>query len=218
MQHSTEACVCEGKLCRRCQEVKCVGHFYLQKPQKPGYKTVYRSYCKICDNERGGEKARLQRKETGRRWAKANPHKAREYRKRWGQRNPDRLKEYQEKYREKRRLYDKKRSKERYEKVKNTESYRARGAVARHRRRARLKMAEGNFTKEEWMALKAHYQYTCLCCHRKEPDIKLHADHVIPLAKGGSNYISNIQPLCCSCNTSKKDKTIDYRQQSNTIE
>ncbi len=69
----------------------------------------------------------------------------------------------------------------------------------------------GDFTALEWDAMKRHYKYRCLCCGRQEPEIKLHADHVIPISKGGSGYISNIQPLCASCNESKGTKIIDYR-------
>lgn len=31
-------------------------------------------------------------------------------------------------------------------------------------------------------------------------------DHVVPLSKGGTNYIDNIVPACVSCNSSKRDK------------
>lgn len=80
-----------------------------------------------------------------------------------------------------------------------------------HKRRAIARNTYEHFTAAEWAALKAHYDYTCLCCKRREPDIKLTADHVIPLSCGGGNAIDNIQPLCLSCNSRKKTRTIDYR-------
>ncbi|MHB8597295.1 MAG: HNH endonuclease signature motif containing protein [Ktedonobacteraceae bacterium] len=79
------------------------------------------------------------------------------------------------------------------------------------RRRTRKTLAGGKFTAQEWLALNEKYSFSCLCCGRKEPDIKLTADHVVPVAKGGSSDISNIQPLCLSCNSKKHSKIVDYR-------
>lgn len=76
-------------------------------------------------------------------------------------------------------------------------------------RRALEMQAEGTFSTEEWYDLCERYGNKCLSCGR--PDAKLTQDHVIPLSMGGTNYISNIQPLCGPCNSSKGAKTIDYR-------
>ncbi|MBS0272981.1 MAG: HNH endonuclease [Proteobacteria bacterium] len=43
----------------------------------------------------------------------------------------------------------------------------------------------------------------CVRCGSKE---KIHFDHVLPVAKGGSNEPANIQILCQSCNLRKSDK------------
>jgi len=71
----------------------------------------------------------------------------------------------------------------------------------KHNRLARL--AEGDFTWEEWEKLKKNHNYTCVICGRKEPEIQLTIDHIIPISEGGTNWISNIQPLCRSCNARK---------------
>jgi 5-methylcytosine-specific restriction endonuclease McrA len=39
----------------------------------------------------------------------------------------------------------------------------------------------------------------------------LEADHVVPLTRGGTDDIGNIQPLCGSCNRKKFVDTIDIR-------
>ena len=72
-----------------------------------------------------------------------------------------------------------------------------------------LSKAEGSYTEEEWIALCSEYGNRCLCCREIKP---LEADHVVPVSKGGTNWITNIQPLCHSCNTSKGNRrTTDYR-------
>lgn len=82
-----------------------------------------------------------------------------------------------------------------------------------HRRRALIENA-GTFTMAEFIALCEACNYICPACHEKAV---LTVDHVVPLSKGGSNTIDNIQPLCGKCNRSKRRKTIDYRSSYATI-
>lgn len=80
------------------------------------------------------------------------------------------------------------------------------------RRRALQNNAVGFFTVGEWEILKAQYGFTCLSCGKSEPKIKLTVDHIVPLSKGGSNFIENIQPLCRECNSSKHTQIINYKE------
>lgn len=81
-----------------------------------------------------------------------------------------------------------------------------------HNRQRRLRKLGngGSHTLGEWETLKAQYNWTCPACKRKEPEITLSLDHIVPLSKGGSDNIENIQPLCRSCNSKKQTKTIRY--------
>lgn len=80
-----------------------------------------------------------------------------------------------------------------------------------HRRRAYKKNAPGSFTAVEWLALKKANNFTCLKCGKREPEIKLTVDHIIPVTDGGSSDITNIQPLCKPCNSAKGTRAVDLR-------
>lgn len=52
--------------------------------------------------------------------------------------------------------------------------------------------------------------YTCQICGVTAKDgAKLHVDHIIPVSKGGTNEMSNLQTLCDRCNIGKSNKTDD---------
>lgn len=48
--------------------------------------------------------------------------------------------------------------------------------------------------------------YRCQGCGLGRTETSLQLDHIIPLAKGGSNDLSNLQTLCQACNGSKGAK------------
>jgi len=74
----------------------------------------------------------------------------------------------------------------------------------------RLKVSDMSHTFGEWELLKKQYNHTCPCCQKSEPEIKLTEDHIIPLSRGGSDLIENIQPLCLGCNVKKHTNIIKY--------
>jgi 5-methylcytosine-specific restriction endonuclease McrA len=72
-----------------------------------------------------------------------------------------------------------------------------------HTRRARLKGNGGTHTEKEWLEVLELYGNKCVYCG----DIgKMTKDHVIPIANGGTNDISNIVPACGTCNRKKGTK------------
>ena len=78
------------------------------------------------------------------------------------------------------------------------------------RREVRKYSNGGTHTLDQWERLKSKYNWTCPACKVSEPEIKLTHDHIVPISKGGSDSIENIQPLCKSCNGNKMTKTIKY--------
>jgi len=177
------------KRCTKCKEVKPLSEFYKNGNHKDGHNyeciSCRKQYVKQYLEENGellNAQARQRRKEY--------PEENKEECRKWRENNL-------EKSRESRRRY--------YRKHPET------NIVSDNNRRARLIGNGGKITKKEWNELKKHYNYTCLCCGRQEPEIKLTLDHVMPLAQGGINIIYNAQPLCKSCNSSKGTKIIDYR-------
>jgi hypothetical protein len=79
-----------------------------------------------------------------------------------------------------------------------------------HKRRAAKTKAGGTYTSAQWIVLCNKYGNRCLCCNNKR---RLTPDHVIPIVKGGTSNISNIQPLCMPCNAHKHTGTTDFRKQ-----
>lgn len=127
-------------------------------------------------------------------WQRKNPERKRKNVKNWLFRNAHKLSEYARNY-----------QKRHPEQV--TKSSR--------KRREIFKNIDGNFNFSEWENLCKYFENKCLYCGKF--GIKLTVDHVIPISKGGSNFISNIQPLCQRCNSKKGKKILDFRPFGITI-
>lgn len=129
----------------------------------------------------------------------------------------EKRKQYQQDHKEEKAEYDKQYRKDRKENIKETlDHWHKKNPGKRYlytiNRRARKKGAEGSHTIQEWLNLCVKYNNRCLRCKKERV---LTRDHIVPLIKGGTNFITNIQPLCRSCNASKGTKTIDYRETFN---
>jgi len=48
-------------------------------------------------------------------------------------------------------------------------------------------------------------QFTCVMCGRSGIGVKLEVDHKIPVSKGGTNNLDNLQTLCYECNRGKRN-------------
>lgn len=76
-------------------------------------------------------------------------------------------------------------------------------------RRARSKGAEGSHSKEDVLRILELQKERCATCTKKlvvAGPGRYHVDHIYPLARGGSNFPSNLQMLCPKCNLKKNAK------------
>lgn len=68
----------------------------------------------------------------------------------------------------------------------------------------------GTHTKEEWESAKTEFLGHCARCWTDE--YNLEKDHIIPIYRGGSDSIDNIQALCARCNASKGPEDFNWKE------
>ena len=197
-----------------------VSFYFTGKPCKRGH--VSHRYtggvCVDCAKERSKteqfrktqhayyEKNKTAHFESSRSWAQNNPEKRKEIVRKCDAKRKDKRAIWEAANRvlllEKKREYHEKNKialNARYAlwKKKNKETVNATNA----NRRARGKGAEGKFSKSDILALLEKQNDACAICNSVL--VKYHVDHIKPLARGGSNWPSNLQILCPSCNSRK---------------
>jgi 5-methylcytosine-specific restriction endonuclease McrA len=133
-------------------------------------------------------------------WAKRNPDKVKERVRQWGADNPEANARKAKRYRE--RHPEKVKERARRYVSDNPDVFRAANA----RRRARKKNAPGSYTAAEAQGLLGAQNHICARCRCNLKQAPRHLDHIIPLSRGGSNFIENMQWLCRTCNVRKHNK------------
>lgn len=204
-----------SKVCRRCRTEKKSSEFYANPSSSDGLT----SHCKACclDNQHAylsdPEKAEKQKRRRRQHYLQNRDKYLamdKEYRENTRERQLERRREYFQKHRDeinkKHKQYYAEHSedwtrRQREDRKKNPKKYQVKQQNRRN--------IEGKITKEQWGKLLELVDYRCLACgERKE----LTVDHIVPVSSGVSwGFITNIQPLCKSCNSSKGAKYIDYR-------
>lgn len=132
--------------------------------------------------------------------------KCKAYQKRYRKEHPDRVLEAQRRYRKEHwdsKLRDYHNDwKRRWGK---TPKGKMASSLKGYRRRAILKSDIGTHTPQEWNEVIKKHGGKCAYCKQEK---KLTKDHIIPLSKGGTNTIDNLQPLCRNCNARKGNRII----------
>lgn len=88
----------------------------------------------------------------------------------------------------------------------NPEKAREYGRMNRRTRRTRATDAGGRHTVSDLAEILTSQGSRCAYCRADLRKIKKHVDHIVPLARGGSNWRTNLQFLCAPCNQTKNSK------------
>lgn len=219
------------KTCSKCGESFPLTSEYW--PKREDSKDGFRGQCLNCWREKGRKRmldwrhANPERARAARRrsyWN--NPDNERAYARKWYQENKEWVSEYNKLYREGNpeiiracidRFYEQNPDyrREYYEQNKEQiaqrnsawgKANREKTRAAWHRYDARKKGAQGEYTPEDAANIYRFQNGHCKYCNADLEIVGKHLDHIMPLTRGGSNWPTNLQYLCPTCNVSKGSK------------
>lgn len=170
----------EHRKCGECGRILPLDteHWHVHRGSPHGF----RQPCKECRNANS--------------WDKRNPERKRENDRRW----------YRERgWRARKRYIESGMAAANKRRYRRTQKGKLKVAAYNARRRARILQAKGSHTAEDVRLIGELQGWRCWWCG-EDCSAQYHADHRIPLAKGGSNGPGNIVVSCPSCNLSKRDK------------
>lgn len=196
-----------GKLmtiCKECIKNRSIKNYYAKHEK---YAEQHRQYY-----QENHDKVRSQQNQM----RLDNPELIRQRDRDYWERNKDKKsakdKIYREKHKEQLKAIRKEKRKTEGYKIKHsirnkryrqTENGRTKKLLERQRRIAKEAEVYSNFTSTDWDNCLNHFDHKCAYCGKSE---KLTQDHFIPLSHGGEYALSNIIPVCLSCNSSKRDQ------------
>lgn len=175
-----------AKVCGKCGQLKFIYEFHKNPKTKDGYYGACKSCC-----------AKYQKK-----YRRRNHEKLAEDKRKYREENRDSVRTHKKQY------LDSHREKESLRAIIWQKLFPEKVNEKNRVRRFRARANGGCVSKKQWQELCQLFEYRCAKCGEKR---KLEMDHIVPVAKGGGGGITNVQPLCRSCNASKNDTTRDYR-------
>jgi 5-methylcytosine-specific restriction endonuclease McrA len=197
-----------AKRCSKCLQWKESDAYHRDRTKAGGLK----SQCKACQNAQKKEYRTRQRMKTRaqmrRSYMKAWQPRPRRQRKltsnarfrRWREKNKARQQAYLTQHL--RRWHAENSDKTT---TWNKEHHTAATTRRQYHRANAAKAVVNDLSAEDWRWLLDKFDGCCAYCGKTTG--KLTADHVVPLAQGGANTLSNVVPACSSCNSRKGART-----------
>lgn len=205
------------KICTKCKAEKHYDEYRKDAKSKDGFS----SSCKECAGKAGAayyaaNKERLA--VANRAYYEANKSAVLRQKKQYNAKNAELIAMQTKSYRERNDEVIKAQKREHYIRNKESISAKSRDYYERNTerftaynraRKARKRSAQGSHTAKDVSFIFDSQRGLCANCKArlfKSGKQKFHVDHIMPLARGGSNGKENLQCLCPACNLSKNAK------------